>query len=84
MLRQLRATLETYRANGGAYEERVIADCGHAPLLEKPDEFRTALLALIASRPLVERPAAPEPAPEPAEAPAQQRRGPLGWFRRSS
>ncbi|HEX8731829.1 MAG TPA: alpha/beta hydrolase [Ktedonobacterales bacterium] len=85
MVRQLRAVLDAYRANGGVYDEQVIADCGHSPLLEKPDEFRAALLALIDGRRLVERPQPePEPSTEPpaSAAPAQAKRGPLNWFRR--
>lgn len=30
-------------ANGGAYREEVIPDCGHAPHLEGPEEFRRLL-----------------------------------------
>lgn len=89
MLRQLRALLDAYRANGGVYEERVLDDCGHSPLLEKPDEFRAALLALIDAHRLAPRPqpqAEPtaEPTSEPpvTAAPAQAKRGPLSWFRR--
>jgi pimeloyl-ACP methyl ester carboxylesterase len=43
MVGQTRAVLEQYAAAGGAYWEKVIADTGHAPYIEKPDEF-TALL----------------------------------------
>jgi pimeloyl-ACP methyl ester carboxylesterase len=39
MLAQTRAVLERYKANGGAYWEKVIADTGHTPYIEKPDEF---------------------------------------------
>jgi pimeloyl-ACP methyl ester carboxylesterase len=39
MVGQTRAVLEKYAANGGAYWERVIADTGHTPYVEKPDEF---------------------------------------------
>ncbi len=42
-LQQIRAVLEKYKANGGAYWEKVIADTGHSPFVEKPDEF-TAML----------------------------------------
>jgi len=90
MLQQIRAVLEAYRANGGAYEERVFADCGHSPLLEKPDEFRTTLQTFIAAHPLngdaqaSSQPEAPETTSQPptVAAPAEQRRGPLSWFRR--
>ncbi len=92
MLRQIRAMLDAYRANGGMYEERVLEDCGHAPLLEKPERFRALLRNFLAGRPLdtseVMQPA--QPAPDPASAtPASppeeeddQHRGPFGWFRR--
>ncbi|MBE2202710.1 MAG: alpha/beta hydrolase [Anaerolinea sp.] len=42
MLAQTRAVLEQYAANGGHYEEVVIADAGHSPFLEKPAEFNAA------------------------------------------
>lgn len=48
MVSQMRAVLDTYRANGGTYEELVLSDCGHSPLIEKPAEFRQALFALLA------------------------------------
>jgi pimeloyl-ACP methyl ester carboxylesterase len=44
MVGQTRAVLERYGAAGGAYEERVIADAGHTPYIEKPDEFRAYLV----------------------------------------
>jgi pimeloyl-ACP methyl ester carboxylesterase len=44
MLGQTRAVLEQYQAGGGSYREVVIADTGHTPYVEKPDEFG-ALLA---------------------------------------
>jgi pimeloyl-ACP methyl ester carboxylesterase len=44
MVAQTRAVLEQYQANGGAYEERVIADAGHTPYIEKPVEFRAFLV----------------------------------------
>jgi pimeloyl-ACP methyl ester carboxylesterase len=47
MLDQIRAVLDRYRANSGAYVEHVIADSGHSPSLEKPDEFNAALHALL-------------------------------------
>ena len=43
MVSQTRAVLEKYTANGGKFWEKVIADTGHSPYIEKPDEF-TALL----------------------------------------
>lgn len=47
MLDQIRAILEQYRANGGAYQEVVIADCGHTPFIEKPGEFNAAFHAFL-------------------------------------
>jgi pimeloyl-ACP methyl ester carboxylesterase len=44
MVGQTRAVLEQYGANGGTYREHVIADAGHTPYLEKPDEFRRLLV----------------------------------------
>jgi pimeloyl-ACP methyl ester carboxylesterase len=44
MVGQTRAVLERYGAGGGAFEERVIADAGHTPYIEKPDEFRAFLV----------------------------------------
>ncbi|MBX6341276.1 MAG: alpha/beta hydrolase, partial [Thermomicrobiaceae bacterium] len=43
MVAQMRALLEAYRAAGGAYEEHVVAACGHSPHVERPDEFRRLL-----------------------------------------
>lgn len=48
MIDQTRAVLERYAANGGSYREEVIADAGHSPFLEKPEEFNRLLHALIA------------------------------------
>lgn len=39
MVGQTRSLLEKYQSNGGAFEEVVIADTGHTPYVEKPDEF---------------------------------------------
>lgn len=39
MLKQTRAVLQRYAATGGSYREVVIDDAGHAPFIEKPDEF---------------------------------------------
>jgi pimeloyl-ACP methyl ester carboxylesterase len=47
MLDQLRAVLEQYKANGGSYVEEVIADAGHSPFLEKPEEFQAVLNAFL-------------------------------------
>ncbi|MBC6451250.1 alpha/beta fold hydrolase [Actinokineospora xionganensis] len=47
MVTQTRAVLDRYSADGGTYEEVVIADCGHSPHLEKPVEFAAALEAIL-------------------------------------
>lgn len=60
MIRQIRAVLDRYRANGGTYEEVVFEDCGHAPLIEKAGEFRALLRQFLEARPLpAETPAVP-------------------------
>ncbi len=41
MLDQIRAVLEQYQANGGTYQEIVIADSGHSPFIDQADEFNT-------------------------------------------
>ncbi|MFV8756216.1 alpha/beta fold hydrolase [Nannocystaceae bacterium ST9] len=43
MVGQTRAVLDRYAAGGGRYDERVFADCGHGPHVEKHDEFVRAL-----------------------------------------
>ena len=48
MLGQIRHVLEKYAAAGGSYREVVIEDAGHAPFVEKPEEFNTILHAFIA------------------------------------
>jgi pimeloyl-ACP methyl ester carboxylesterase len=47
MLAQTRAVLDQYAANGGQYEEVVIAEAGHSPYLEKPAEFNTAFHKML-------------------------------------
>ena len=47
MVSQLRHLLETYQAQGGAYSEVVLTECGHSPHIEKPEEFRSALLPFL-------------------------------------
>lgn len=47
MVSQTRAVLEAYARNGGSYREEVIEDCGHSPHVEKPGEFRRALLGFL-------------------------------------
>lgn len=39
MVGQTRSVLEKYTANGGKFAEVVIADTGHTPFIEKPEEF---------------------------------------------
>ncbi len=48
MVSQTRAVLEQYKAAGGQYEEVVVADCGHSPHIEKPEEFRSSFFAFLA------------------------------------
>ena len=43
MVGQTRYVLDQYKANGGSYEEVVIAETGHSPYIEHPDEFMAAL-----------------------------------------
>jgi pimeloyl-ACP methyl ester carboxylesterase len=50
MLKQIRAALEKYAANGGAYQEVVIEDAGHIPYIEKPDEFNKHFHAFISKQ----------------------------------
>lgn len=47
LVSQTGAVLDKYHANGGAYEEVVLADAGHSPLIEKPEEFMEAFLAFL-------------------------------------
>jgi pimeloyl-ACP methyl ester carboxylesterase len=47
MLRQTRDILERYAAAGGSYRELVIEDTGHAPFIEKPEEFNAVLFEHI-------------------------------------
>jgi pimeloyl-ACP methyl ester carboxylesterase len=48
MVGQMRATLDRYRAAGGRYEEHLLADCGHSPHLERPDEFLALVTGFLA------------------------------------
>ena len=52
MISQLRAVLDAYAANGGRYEELVLPECGHSPPIEKPEDFRRALVGFVAARSL--------------------------------
>jgi pimeloyl-ACP methyl ester carboxylesterase len=49
MLAQTRFVLEDYAAAGGRYRETVIADSGHGPHLDQPEQFRAALTKHLAS-----------------------------------
>lgn len=43
MVSQTRHVLEQYKANGGDFEEVVMADTAHSPYVEKPQEFMAVL-----------------------------------------
>jgi len=47
MLRQIRFVFEQYKEKGGTYFEEVIKDAGHAPHIEKFDEFNALLRQFI-------------------------------------
>jgi len=47
MVSQTRHVLEQYKANGGSYEEVVIAEAGHTPYVEKPEEFMAAFSQVL-------------------------------------
>jgi pimeloyl-ACP methyl ester carboxylesterase len=42
MISQTRHVLEQYKEHGGRYQEVVMADTGHTPYIEKPEEFLDA------------------------------------------
>jgi pimeloyl-ACP methyl ester carboxylesterase len=44
MVSQTRQVLDRYQAQGGSYEEVVIAETGHTPYVEKPEEFMAAFV----------------------------------------
>ncbi len=48
MVGQTRHVLDGYAAAGGVYREVVVADAGHSPFLEHPDQFLAALLDTFA------------------------------------
>jgi pimeloyl-ACP methyl ester carboxylesterase len=50
MVGQIRHVLKKYEAVGGSYEEVVIQDAGHAPFIEKPDEFNALLQGHLGGR----------------------------------
>ena len=47
MIGQTREVLDRYRARGGYVAECAIEDAGHTPFIEKPLEFRVALLRFL-------------------------------------
>lgn len=49
MIGQTRAVLEQYAAAGGSFQEVVIADAGHSPYLEQPDEFNQTFHTFLQS-----------------------------------
>lgn len=49
MVSQTRTVLEQYSAQGGSYQEIVLADCGHTPYIEKPEAFNEAFHAHLKS-----------------------------------
>ena len=51
MLRQTRSVLAAYAGRGGEVTECVIADCGHTPFIEKPEEFLRLLTDFLRAHP---------------------------------
>jgi pimeloyl-ACP methyl ester carboxylesterase len=49
MVGQTRNALDRYQVAGGRYREVVIADTGHSPYIEKPEEFLQAFLTHLES-----------------------------------
>ena len=47
MIQQTRAVLDRYAAAGGRVTEVELEGCGHSPHLERPEEFRAALVELV-------------------------------------
>ncbi|HLI07330.1 MAG TPA: alpha/beta hydrolase [Ktedonobacteraceae bacterium] len=47
MVEQIRTLLNQYQANGGAYREVVIEDCGHSPHIEKQEELYNILYPFL-------------------------------------
>ena len=47
MVSQTRAVLDAYTEGGGSYREEVLADCGHTPHVEKPEEFQRLLFGFL-------------------------------------
>lgn len=59
MISQTRDVLDTYRERGGDVTELVMEGVGHSPHLERPAEFRRALLTRIGYIGLAQHPAPP-------------------------
>ncbi|MGI9322616.1 MAG: alpha/beta fold hydrolase [Pseudomonadales bacterium] len=49
MLAQTRQVLEAYAAQGGAYQELVLPETGHTPMLEAPEQFESSLRSFLDS-----------------------------------
>lgn len=47
MVSQTRHVLDAYQSNSGSYEELVIAETGHTPYIEKPEEFMAAFTKML-------------------------------------
>ena len=47
MVSQMRAVLDKYKDNGGVYKEIVVADAGHSPHIEKPEQFMEAFVSFL-------------------------------------
>jgi pimeloyl-ACP methyl ester carboxylesterase len=47
MVSQTRHVLDEYQSKGGSYEEVVIAETGHTPYVEKPDEFMAVFMKVL-------------------------------------
>lgn len=47
MVTQTRTVLEAYESSGGQFREFVVEEAGHSPHIERPEEFREALLAHV-------------------------------------
>jgi pimeloyl-ACP methyl ester carboxylesterase len=49
MVLQMSTVLNDYKNNGGAFKEVVMADVGHSPFLEQPEEFLEDLLSFLSN-----------------------------------
>jgi len=47
MISQTRHVLDEYQSKGGSYEEVVIAETGHTPYIEKPEEFMATFIKVL-------------------------------------